>query len=144
MYLCATALYCRVAVDKFLEGCTVPEHLYNKSGRGFPDVSAVGWNFEYVVNGVVGHVGGTSASSPTFAAVLSVLNSARLAAGKPTFGWINPWLYHAAAASASAFHDVVDGNNACISGHCGGTVLVFSTFFATQKECYWDSRCCWG
>ena len=76
------------------------------------DVSAVGWNFQYVINGVVGHVGGTSASSPTFAAVLSVLNSARLAAGKSTLGWVNPFLYAAAAQSKTAFHDVTVGNNA--------------------------------
>lgn len=110
--------------------------VFNATGRGFPDVSAVGWEFQYVNNGVVGHVGGTSASSPTFAAVLSVLNSARLAAGKSTLGWVNPFLYKAAAASAVAFHDVVEGNNACGPGCAGCAGQYTCTGFNATKG--WD------
>lgn len=38
-------------------------------------------------------VSGTSASSPTFAAVIALLNDARFAVGKPPLGFVNLWLY---------------------------------------------------
>ena len=53
-------------------------------------------------------IGGTSASSPTFAAMVSLLNEARLKAGKPPMGFLNPFLY----ANAGAFFDVTKGTNA--------------------------------
>ena len=34
-----------------------------------------------------------SASAPTFATIVTLLNSARLSAGKPPLGFLNPWLY---------------------------------------------------
>ena len=57
------------AVESFLQHHTsVPRKFFNASGRGFPDVSAMGTGFEVVINGAISRVGGTSASSPTFAA----------------------------------------------------------------------------
>lgn len=38
-------------------------------------------------------VGGTSASAPVVAGMISLFNAARLAIGKPPLGWINPTLY---------------------------------------------------
>ena len=38
-------------------------------------------------------VAGTSCASPTAAGVIALLNDARLAAGKSTLGFMNPWLY---------------------------------------------------
>ena len=52
-------------------------------------------------------VGGTSASSPTFAGLVSLLNEARLDAGKPAMGFLNPFLYK----HADDFFDVVKGSN---------------------------------
>ena len=49
-----------------------------------------------------------SASSPSFAAMVSLLNEARLKAGKPQMGFLNPFLY----ANPDAFFDVVKGTNA--------------------------------
>jgi hypothetical protein len=43
-------------------------------------------------------VDGTSASTPTFAAQVSMLNSLRLAKNLPTMGWINPFIYQNQAA----------------------------------------------
>ena len=40
--------YQTAAVEEFLKQSAVPKHLFNATGRAFPDVSAVGWNFEYV------------------------------------------------------------------------------------------------
>lgn len=51
--------------------------------------------------------GGTSAASPVWAALVGLLNDARLRAKKPTMGFINPWLY----ANGNAFlNDVTKGN----------------------------------
>ena len=72
--------------------------LYNPAGRGYPDVSAQGDSFAVFdarggdENGEV-FVSGSSASAPVFAALVSLLNSNRLHAGKPPMGFLNPWLY---------------------------------------------------
>ena len=52
-----------------------------------------------------------SASSPTFAAMVSLINEARLKAGKPQMGFLNPFLY----ANPDAFFDVVKGTNAYVT-----------------------------
>jgi tripeptidyl-peptidase I len=67
--------------------------LYSKSGRGYPDVAAQGNHDALVWDGQISTVGGTSASSPTFAAVLTLVNDALIAAGKSPLGFLNPWLY---------------------------------------------------
>jgi len=54
-------------------------------------------------------VGGTSASTPTFAALISLLNEARLQAKMPPMGFLNPFVYKHAD---TAFFDVVKGTNA--------------------------------
>jgi subtilase family serine protease len=85
-------------------------------GRATPDVSALGEGYhvyEGVQNGVVG---GTSASAPAFAALISLLNEARLQAKMPAMGFLNPFVYK----NADAFHDVVKGTNA-IGRPPGGT-----------------------
>lgn len=63
--------------------------LYNKKGRGYPDVAAQGNRDAIVWAGNITTVGGTSASSPTFAAVIALVNDALLAAGKPVLGFLN-------------------------------------------------------
>ncbi|KAK6440992.1 hypothetical protein LTR95_002775 [Oleoguttula sp. CCFEE 5521] len=82
--------------------------LYNKSGRAYPDVAAQG-NYDVVVWAQkIVRVGGTSASSPTFAGVISLVNDALLAAGKKPLGFINPWLYSKAY---KTFTDVTIGSS---------------------------------
>ncbi|KAF7336459.1 Tripeptidyl-peptidase sed3 [Mycena sanguinolenta] len=89
---------------------TIPEDgRYNRSGRGFPDVSAQGENFEIVVDGQFGTVEGTSCSSPTFASVIALLNDELVAAGKPVLGFLNPFLY--SSAGQAALNDVMFGDN---------------------------------
>ncbi|KAL4903035.1 hypothetical protein BDW74DRAFT_157321 [Aspergillus multicolor] len=67
--------------------------LYNRVGRGYPDVAAVGWNVFAYIRGMPAVGGGISASAPIFAAMLTRINEERLAAGKPTLGFVNPVLY---------------------------------------------------
>lgn len=66
---------------------------YNSAGRGSPDVAAQSWRFKVFINGTMTFIGGTSAASPTFAGIVALLNDARLNAGLPTLGFLNPMLY---------------------------------------------------
>jgi len=84
--------------------------LYNASGAGIPDVAAQGENFDVVNNGKTEGVAGTSCSSPTFTAIVGLLNDARLAAGKSSLGWLNPWIYKTAG-PAGGFNDITLGSN---------------------------------
>ena len=78
---------------------------FNSSGRGFPDVAAVGVNVEIVVDGQLEAVEGTSCSSPIFASLISIINDGLIAAGKSPLGFLNPFLY----ANPGAFHDITSG-----------------------------------
>ena len=71
-------------------------------GRGTPDVSALGEGYQVIVGGRPTSVGGTSASSPAFASMISLLNEARITGGKKPMGLLNPFLY----LNADAFTDV--------------------------------------
>lgn len=99
------------AVSNFLLRTKTPTRFFNPNGRGFPDVAAVGTLFQVVVNGRVQNVGGTSASTPTIASLLSMINSYRLKAGKPVLGFANPFLYAMWEKNFSAFQDITVGNN---------------------------------
>lgn len=81
--------------------------LYNRGGRGYPDVSAVGDNVVIFNNGLPTLIGGTSASAPVFTSILHRINEERIAAGKKTIGFVNPTLY----AHPEVLHDITNGSN---------------------------------
>lgn len=81
---------------------------YNERGRGYPDVSAIGYHYVVVWNGVAHLQDGTSASAPAFAALVALVNDALIAEGRPTLGFLNPMLY---SRGAEAFTDVTVGSN---------------------------------
>ena len=83
------------------------EGLYNPHGRGYPDISAQSQSVNVVWNGVIGQLDGTSASTPTVAGILTLVNDALLAAGKPVLGFLNPCLYQRLH---KAFTDVTNGS----------------------------------
>ena len=99
------------AVAKYLktvEPSTLPPAgSFPPMGRATPDVSALGEGYQVVVGGHVTSVGGTSASSPAFSSMVSLLNEARLNAGKKPMGLLNPFLYQ----NEDAFTDVTAGSN---------------------------------
>lgn len=80
---------------------------YNKSGRGYPDISAAGTGCFIVEEGTTTELSGTSCSSPIFASVIGLLNDELLNSGKPVLGYLNPWLY----ANPGAFNDITTGIN---------------------------------
>ena len=81
--------------------------IYNRNGRGYPDISAVGDNILIFTGGAPTLIGGTSASTPVFAAILTRINEERIAIGKKPVGFVNPTLY----ANPTFFHDITVGNN---------------------------------
>ncbi|KAL9614182.1 MAG: hypothetical protein Q9167_001334 [Letrouitia subvulpina] len=66
--------------------------IYNRNGRGYPDISAVGDNILIFNKGAPTLIGGTSASAPAFAAIINRINEERIAVGKSTVGFLNPTL----------------------------------------------------
>ncbi|KAI0064312.1 family S53 protease [Artomyces pyxidatus] len=82
--------------------------LYNASGRGYPDVAALGQNVEIIYQGKATAVDGTSCASPMFASVVALLNDKLIAAGKSPLGFLNPFLY---STGASALNDITKGDN---------------------------------
>ncbi|RFU28816.1 hypothetical protein B7463_g7521, partial [Scytalidium lignicola] len=81
--------------------------VYNSSGRGYPDVAALGLNVFLYTGGIPSFVAGTSASAPIFASIITLINEQRLAAGKSSVGFLNPTLYQ----NPDAFTDITTGNN---------------------------------
>ncbi|ROW06737.1 hypothetical protein VMCG_04002 [Cytospora schulzeri] len=81
---------------------------FNASGRGYPDVAAQSTDFVIVVDGSSLLVDGTSCATPTFAAVIQLVNSDRVANGKAGLGFLNPWLYSNAT---SGLTDITSGGN---------------------------------
>ena len=81
--------------------------IYNRIGRGVPDVAANGDNIAVYVGGEYELSGGTSASTPIFSAVINRINEERLRCGKSTLGFLNPSLY----ANPSMLNDITNGTN---------------------------------
>lgn len=86
--------------------------VYNRIGRGFPDVSANGASLSTFLNGTAVHSWGTSLSAPIWGSIITLINQERTAAGKGPVGFINPTLY----ANPGAFNDIKNGSNP----GCGG------------------------
>jgi len=113
------------AVKKYFEVASAslpPQSFYAANGRGYPDVSALGANFDVVVAGQWQLVSGTSAASPTFAGVVSLIVAERLAKGQSALGFLNPKLYQLGRVG----YDVVEG--ASVDTNCDtGTLPGFPT-----------------
>ncbi|KAI1788899.1 subtilisin-like protein [Ganoderma leucocontextum] len=101
------------AVTSFLTNHPPPfsGEQFNNSGvaRGFPDLSANGANYVVAVAGEFVRVFGTSCSSPVVGSMITLINDARIAAGKGPVGFINPAIY--TDEFRAAFHDITTGGN---------------------------------
>lgn len=113
--------YQTTAVQNYLKtGPHMPaDSFFNKNGRAYPDISAV-CNHFWVVNNLVPVPGvlGTSASTPSVAGIISLINDLRFHNGKPSMGFLNPFLYK----NQAALYDVTSGHNeGCDPGDRGFT-----------------------
>ena len=86
--------------------------VYNRVGRGFPDVSANGALFRAFNNQTEHGFYGTSLAAPIWGSLITLVNEERTAASKGPVGFINPALY----ANTWVFNDIVNGSNP----GCGG------------------------
>ncbi|KAF9044720.1 subtilisin-like protein [Hymenopellis radicata] len=113
--------YQKAAVNSFLGNLkkTNPEQLnhFNPRGRAYPDISANANNFVAVEDGAFSLDSGTSGATPTVASIITLVNDARLAAGKSPVGFINPSIY--SPHFASAFNDIVSGTSQGCKGWQG-------------------------
>lgn len=101
--------YQKASVEKYLDKYAPKygDHVFNKTGRGFPDVAAMGLNVTTIYEGQVLGVGGTSASAPIFASLINLINEERIRCGKKTVGFINPVVYK----HPEMFQDITEGGN---------------------------------
>ncbi|KAF2800034.1 subtilisin-like protein [Melanomma pulvis-pyrius CBS 109.77] len=81
---------------------------FNAGGRAFPDIAVNGRSYTVVTGGAEGGVDGTSASTPLFASMITMINQERLAQGRGSVGFLNPVLY---SRRDDYIKDVVSGNN---------------------------------
>lgn len=113
--------------------------LFNPNGRAFPDVAAQGTSYAIYEKGRLTQVDGTSCSSPAFGGIIALLNDARIKAGQPVLGFLNPWLY---GKGRAALNDITLGGSTGCDGHGrfggplnGGPVVPYASWNATQG---WD------
>ncbi|KAJ5852611.1 uncharacterized protein N7529_011996 [Penicillium soppii] len=113
--------------------------LFNPKGRAFPDVAAQGQNYAIYTHGSLTSVDGTSASAPAFAAIIALLNDARLKTNQSPMGFLNPWLY---SAGRDGLTDIVNGGSTGCDGNGrfggpnnGGPSVPGASWNATQG---WD------
>ncbi|KAG9890573.1 aorsin, partial [Aureobasidium melanogenum] len=81
--------------------------VYNRNGRGIPDVAANGDNFGIFNAGKFILEGGTSGSAPIFASIINRIVEERIGAGKGPLGFVNPTLYE----HPEVLNDIVNGTN---------------------------------
>ncbi|XP_046853613.1 tripeptidyl-peptidase 1-like [Xenia sp. Carnegie-2017] len=84
------------------------ESRYDRTGRAYPDISAV-CNHFWIVNNLIPIPGimGTSASTPTVAGIIALINDIRLQNDEPPMGFLNPFLY----SNLKSLYDPTTGYN---------------------------------
>jgi tripeptidyl-peptidase-1 len=115
----------------------LPHQSFNRSNRGYPDVSAQGALYS-IVSGLthldIG-VAGTSASTPVTAAMFSLINAARKAAGQSPLGFVHPLLY---SQSGAFVNDIVSGNNSCLEYSGEGKLALCCPVQGYTAQTGWD------
>ena len=120
-----------VAAYKTTAAASLPDASYwNNTGRGYPDVAALGGQgnpYCVSVSKSLQGVAGTSAACPVVAGVFARLNEERLAKGGKPLGFLNPWIYQ----NAAGFNDVTLGSNPGVQTKVGGFPAVIGWDAAT-------------
>ena len=83
-------------LNYFNSGVMLPNYtLWNQSGRGSPDVSAIGMNGYVIQQGYPELVSGASMSTPIVAGVMALIQADYQAITGTTLGFLNPMIYKA-------------------------------------------------
>ncbi|GAM88207.1 hypothetical protein ANO11243_062380 [Dothideomycetidae sp. 11243] len=91
----------------YYSGSSFGNGLYNRTGRGYPDVAANGDNIATYTNGKYELHGGTSASTPIVASLFNRVIEERIRIGKGPIGFVNPVLY----SNPWVMNDITNGSN---------------------------------
>ncbi|KAK2465767.1 hypothetical protein APHAL10511_002311 [Amanita phalloides] len=102
------APYQKNAVDGYLDqiGSLYEDH-FDRNGRAYPDISAQGENIFIVLNQNHKFTGGTSASTPINASIITLLNDCLIEQKGRSLGFLNPLLY----ANPTVLNDITEGSN---------------------------------
>jgi hypothetical protein len=101
-------------IPAWQQGVSMSANKGSTTMRNIPDVAMAADNIWAIYdNGSSGAWGGTSASSPLWAAFTALINQQAVARGSATVGFLNPTIYAlgAGALYSVAFHDTATGNN---------------------------------
>lgn len=90
-----------------------PVNGYNVLGRGYPDLSLVGHRFIVIIGNTIHYLSGTSASTPSVAGMVALVNSARIRDGKSSLGYLNQAIY---LYGSQFTNDITSGDILCTSG----------------------------
>ena len=120
LYNTKTPFWQKRAVKDYLNsGVVLPnESNYNKNGRAYPDLSAIGHSCPTIIGGTVQAIDGTSCSSPVISGLLAIINNFLWNNYKFKLGFANPLLYHIQSYCSDCFRDITDGYNWCTEGSC--------------------------
>ncbi|OAA43423.1 alkaline serine protease AorO [Beauveria brongniartii RCEF 3172] len=99
--------------------------IYNRGGRGFPDISATSENGYTIYRGEYSSGSGTSMATPIVASMFNLINEERLKAGKPSLGFINPALYKLLE-KGGFYNDITEGDQFTRLGYNCETIGGFS------------------
>jgi len=111
---------------------------YNGSMRAYPDVAIAAYSYEITIGGQSYYGSGTSASSPVFASMVSLVNGIRLAKGKSPVGFLNPALYAMGNSTlySTYYNDITSGVNNCCAGDASSATCCTYGFPASTG---WDA-----
>jgi tripeptidyl-peptidase-1 len=108
-----------------------PAGSFAPGNRAYPDVSASGVFYLISCPAAPNEcldasqgpniVFGTSAAAPVWAGIIGLANAARVAAGQPVLGFVNPLLYNLSAtfAANTLLMDITSGDNRCLESAGG-------------------------
>ena len=102
------------SIPSWQDGISMSLNQGSTTMRNVPDVSMVADNIWITYsNGSAMPVGGTSASTPLWAAFMALVNEQAVANGLSTVGFINPAIYSIGKSPlySSNFHDITDDSN---------------------------------
>jgi tripeptidyl-peptidase-1 len=105
-------------VNKYLSSNVNLPTVFNRKGRGYPDISAVGHNCPVVDSNEIEGVDGTSCSTPVIAGFISLINNFMISNNRSKVGFFNPLLYLMYQNDSSLFNDIKSGNNYCTEMMC--------------------------
>jgi len=94
-------------------------------------LASLGNAYNVVIGGQTYQVSGTSAASPVFCAMVTLVNGDRETRGKSPIGFLNPVLYKI---DKSVYNDITSGENQCCAGQ-GNPVCCQYGFTASKG---WD------